>query len=107
MPTAESTKGKVTVVFTGPKLTPDAIAYLKEATEAGAIAHAIVAEASSEPVNSIAIHVIDTDPKQLLPNATPITWFAGEDNQVVAFLRPFSGDGYARAIVHGLKARAN
>jgi hypothetical protein len=101
LPSPSEMKGKITVVYTGPKLTPDAIKTLEESVEAGASVHAIVTEGGQAPAG-VALHIAKVKPEQLIADATPITWFAEKNNQVVAFLRPFSGAGFAKAIVHEL-----
>jgi hypothetical protein len=79
-------------------LTPDALAYLAEATEQGASVHAIVTQRSDAP-KDVFMHIANVPPEQLIADQTAITWFANRDGQVVAFLRPFSGPGFAKAIV--------
>jgi hypothetical protein len=101
LPTAAEVQGKIVVVYTGPKLTPDAIEYLEESVQQGASVHALVAEASSAPPG-IPIHIAQARPEELIADATAMTWFANKDGQVVAFLRPFSGSGFAKAIVQRL-----
>ena len=100
-PASAETEGKVVVVFTGPKLDASALETLTEAAESGASAHAIVAEKTSAPP-AITVHVANVPAVQLVPDQTAITWFANGQGEVVAFLRPFSGAGLAKAIVRRL-----
>lgn len=103
MPTASELKDKVTVVYTGPTLTPDAITVLGHAVQAGASVHAIVTEAEDAPAG-VTVHIADVAPDQLVPAMTPIIWFANRNHEVVAYLRPYSGDGLATAIVNHLSS---
>jgi hypothetical protein len=96
----------VIAIFTGPKLTVDAVESLTEAAEQGAWAHAIVAEKADAPP-AITVHIASVPGDQLVPDLTAITWFANGEGQVVAFLRPASGTGFAKAIVVELSAARN
>ena len=87
MPGYADVEGKVLVVFTGLQLSPEDVKTLQAATEAGALAFAMVTEKLATPTDGISVHVSGLNPDALMPDLTPMIWVTSTQGEVVAYLR--------------------